>query len=147
MDTIGVKLVNKSKFEAPMYATAGSSGCDLRADIDEPVLIGPSKITLVPTGIYIGLPEGYEAQVRSRSGLALKHGIVVANGVGTIDSDYRGEIGVIIANISDAPYEILPGERIAQLVFCPVARAVFAQASDLPLTERDSGGFGHTGNM
>jgi len=147
MDQIGVALVNKSRYEAPSYATAGSSGCDLRANIDGPVKIGPSKIALVPTGIFIGLPEGYEAQVRSRSGLALRHGIVVANGVGTIDSDYTGEIGVIIANISDVPYEISPGERIAQLVFCPVARAVFDEASELPLTKRDSGGFGHTGKM
>ncbi|NLW70299.1 MAG: dUTP diphosphatase [Eubacteriaceae bacterium] len=139
-----VIIVNRSAHPIPEYATPGSSGCDLRANIPEKMLVKAGQRVLIPTGIYLQLEQGTEAQIRSRSGMTLKHGIVVANGIGTVDSDYRGEISVIIANISGEDYYILPGEKIAQMVFCPVLQADFVLSDSLDETIRGSGGFGHT---
>ncbi len=129
----------------PAYATPGSSGVDLRAANLEPITLKAGEITLVPTGISIALPFGTEAQVRARSGLALKHGITLVNAPGTIDADYRGEIGVIMTTLGNEPFVIRRGERIAQLVFAPVYHAQFREVDTLPATQRGSGGFGHTG--
>ena len=141
-----IKIINRSPFPNPTYATAGSAGADLYANIDQPTMIAQNEIILIPTGIYLGLPIGIEAQIRSRSGLTLKHGIVVANGIGTIDSDYRGEIKVILHNISKADYQLMPGEKIAQIVFAPFLQANFTSVEALEDTQRGSGGFGHSGN-
>ncbi len=127
----------------PAYATQGSAGVDLRAS--EPCVIPPGGRALVPTGLRIALPEGYEAQVRPRSGLALKHGVTLLNSPGTIDSDYRGEIGVILINLGQEPFSIQPGDRIAQMVFAPVTRGVWDEVETLDETERGAGGFGSTG--
>ena len=127
----------------PAYATQGSAGVDLRAS--EPCVIPPGGRALVPTGLHIALPEGYEAQVRPRSGLALKHGVTLLNSPGTIDSDYRGEIGVILINLGQEPFSIQPGDRIAQMVFAPVTRGVWDEVETLDETERGAGGFGSTG--
>lgn len=140
-----IKLINKSKHPLPQYATALSAGVDLRANIDAPIVLQPMQRVLVPTGLFMALPEGYEAQVRPRSGLALKKGITVLNTPGTIDADYRGEIGVILVNLSDAPFEITDGERIAQMVIARHERAEWAEVDTLDVTERGAGGFGHTG--
>ena len=140
-----IKIINKSKHPLPQYATALSAGVDLRANIDAPIVLQPMQRVLVPTGLFIALPEGYEAQVRPRSGLALKKGITVLNTPGTIDADYRGEIGVILVNLSDAPFEITDGERIAQVVIARHERAEWAEVDTLEVTERGAGGFGHTG--
>ncbi len=140
-----IKIINKSKHPLPQYATALSAGVDLRANIDAPIVLQPMQRVLVPTGLFIALPEGYEAQVRPRSGLALKKGITVLNTPGTIDADYRGEIGVILVNLSDAPFEITDGERIAQMVIARHERAEWAEVDTLDVTERGAGGFGHTG--
>ena len=129
----------------PDYATEGASGVDLRAAVTEPVWVRRGEIVLVPTGIALALPNGIEAQVRARSGLALRHGITLVNGPGTIDADYRGEIGVILSNLKDEPFLVERGMRIAQLVFAPVLRVRFAAVADLELSERGAGGFGHTG--
>ncbi|MBQ9564726.1 MAG: dUTP diphosphatase [Synergistaceae bacterium] len=131
------------EFPLPAYATAGAAGVDLRAS--EPRVIQPGELALVPTGIRIALPDGYEAQIRPRSGLALKHGITLPNSPGTIDSDYRGEVGVILMNLGSEPFAIQPGDRIAQMVFAPVTRAVWEEAESLDTTERGAGGFGSTG--
>ena len=139
-----VKIINKSNNPIPEYATPLSAGVDLRSSIY--VLIDAFDSAIVPTGLYIELPEGYEAQVRPRSGLALKHQITVLNSPGTIDEDYRGEIGVILINHSDTPFAIEPGERIAQLVFNKYEQAEFIEVEELSETERGEGGFGHTGN-
>lgn len=147
MDKITVKALNRSLNPLPEYATKGSSGCDLRAAITEPMLIKPRQRVAIPTGLSIQLPIGYEAQIRSRSGLTLKHGIVVANGIGTIDSDYRGEICVIITNISDEDYEISPGEKIAQMVIASYVFADFELCDTLDDTQRGVGGFGHSGKL
>ena len=144
-DKIRVKIVNKSPFENPAYASILSAGCDLQADIKDSLLIKPGEIILVPTGIFIALPGGFEAQIRSRSGLTLNHGIVVANGTGTIDADYRGEIKVILTNISKEDYFISAGERIAQMVISEIKQAVFMDSEELDNTERSDGGFGHSG--
>lgn len=128
----------------PTYATAGSAGADVYAVLDEPLVIRPGEVVLVPTGVYLEIPEGYEAQVRARSSLAAR-GIIVANSPGTIDSDYRGEVKVILANISREDQVIYPHERVAQLVFAPVVRARFSHADELSGTSRGSGGFGSTG--
>jgi dUTP pyrophosphatase len=133
--------------EMPAYATAGSAGCDLRAAIEAPLLILPGGRTRVPTGLAVAIPEGYEGQVRIRSGLAHDKGLAVVNAPGTIDSDYRGEIRVIIANLGSEPVTLERGERIAQLVFAPVARASFERVADLPKTHRGEGGFGSTGKQ
>jgi len=145
MDTIKIDIINRTPYPVPAYATEGSAGVDLRADIKESMLIPSGAILLIPTGISLALPEGVEAQVRSRSGMTLKHGIVMANGIGTIDSDYRGEIKVIVHNISDKDYLLEPGEKIAQMVFCRFCRAEFVLSESLEETPRGDGGFGHTG--
>lgn len=131
--------------ELPVYATPGASGCDLRAAVAGSLTLAPGERALVPTGIAIAVPEGYEGQVRMRSGLALSKGLILPNAPGTIDSDYRGEIRVIVANISGEPVSIERGERIAQLVIAPVARATLTKVDTLPETGRGSGGFGSTG--
>ena len=140
-----VKIVNKSGQPVPAYATALSAGMDLRACLEAPVFLGPLERTLVPTGLYIALPAGFEAQVRPRSGLAAKHGITVLNTPGTIDADYRGEIKVILVNLSNTPFEIVPGERIAQLVVARHERVEWEETDSLDKTERGAGGFGSTG--
>ena len=140
-----VKIVNKSGQPVPAYATALSAGMDLRACLEAPVTLGPLERTLVPTGLYIALPAGFEAQVRPRSGLAAKHGITVLNTPGTIDADYRGEIKVILVNLSNTPFEIVPGERIAQLVVARHERVEGEETGTLDETERGAGGFGSTG--
>ncbi len=129
----------------PGYRTSGSAGVDLYAAVDEPVVLMPGERRLIPTGVHIALPPGYEAQVRPRSGLALQHGIGMVNSPGTIDSDYRGEIGVILINWGSEPFTIRRGDRIAQLVVAPVARIEWDETEQLPPTERGEGGFGHTG--
>jgi dUTP pyrophosphatase len=131
--------------ELPSYATPGSAGCDLRAAVGEPLPLAPGARCLVPTGIAVAIPAGFEGQVRMRSGLALKKGLSLLNGPGTIDSDYRGEIGVILANLGSEPVTIERGERIAQLVIAPVARARLEKVAELPETSRHTGGFGSTG--
>ena len=131
--------------ELPGYATAGAAGCDLRAAIQATLVVAPGGRTLVPTGIAVAIPEGYEGQLRMRSGLALGKGLILPNAPGTIDSDYRGEVCVLVANVGSEPVEIGRGDRIAQLVFAPVARARFERAEKLPETPRSGGGFGSTG--
>lgn len=140
-----VKIVNQSKHSLPEYATAFSAGMDLRANIDEPVTLKPLQRALIPTGIYIQLPEGYEAQIRPRSGLAVKHGISVVNSPGTVDADYRGEIRVILVNLSDENFVVNDGERICQMVVAQHARVQWQQVDQLDETQRGAGGFGHTG--
>lgn len=140
-----VKLVNKSAHAAPSYATELSAGMDLRADLASPLVLAPLQRALVPTGLYISLPAGYEAQVRPRSGLAAKHGITVLNTPGTIDADYRGEIKVILVNLSDEPFEIVPGERIAQMVVSRHEHVEWEAVETLDETDRGAGGFGSTG--
>lgn len=140
-----IKIVNKSKFEIPKYATEGSAGLDLQAAISSPIELKPSGRILVPTGLYIAIPQGYEGQIRGRSGLALNHGITLANGIGTIDSDYRGEIKVILINLGEENYVINNGDRIAQLVFIKYTKCELMEVDDLNETERGKGGFGHSG--
>lgn len=140
-----VNIVNRSHHALPDYATALSAGMDLRANLDQPVTLAPLERRLIPTGLYIALPPGYEAQVRPRSGLALKHGIGVLNSPGTIDADYRGEIGVILINLSAEPFTIQDGERIAQMVIAQHERVEWTTVESLDRTERGAGGFGHTG--
>ena len=142
---IQVKVINKGKQPLPQYATAQSAGMDLRANTTEPFTLNPLERKLVPTGLFIALSEGYEAQVRPRSGLALKHGITVLNTPGTIDADYRGEIGVVLVNLSNEPFTIEPGERIAQMVIAKHEQADFLVVEELDETERGAGGYGHTG--
>lgn len=129
----------------PEYMTEGASGVDLRAAVTDPITIRPQQISLIPTGICLAIPIGYEAQVRPRSGLAAKHGITILNSPGTIDADYRGEIKVLVINLGDNDYIVKRGERIAQMVFCPVTRVSFRLAENLGGTVRGEGGFGHTG--
>lgn len=131
--------------QLPSYASPGAAGCDLRAAVEADVTITPGGRTLVPTGIAVAIPDGYEGQVRMRSGLARDHGLVLLNAPGTIDSDYRGEIRVIVANLGADPVTITRGDRIAQLVFSPVVQARFERVAELPATARSSGGFGSTG--
>jgi dUTP pyrophosphatase len=140
-----VKIVNKGKQPLPQYATPQSAGMDIRANIDEPITLAPLERKLIPTGLYIALPEGYEAQIRPRSGLALKKGITVLNSPGTIDADYRGEVGVILINLSNEPFIVEPGERIAQMVIAAYGRVVWELVDSLDETERGTGGFGHSG--
>ena len=144
-EKINIKVINNSDYELPKYATELSAGVDLRANITESKEIGTLERCLIPTGLKIALPEGYEAQIRPRSGLALKHGITVLNAPGTIDADYRGEIGVILINLSDAPFTINPGERIAQMVIARYEQVQFTEVDFLEESERGEGGFGHTG--
>lgn len=142
---LNVQIINRSKHPLPAYATALSAGMDLRADLSEPMTLVPMQRVLVPTGLYIALPSGYEAQVRPRSGLALKKGITVLNSPGTIDADYRGEIRVILINLSTEPFVMEDGERIAQLVIARHEQAVWQEVEVLDETQRGAGGFGHTG--
>lgn len=139
--------MNRSHHALPQYATALSAGLDLRANLEEDITLQPMERRLVPTGLSIALPEGYEAQVRPRSGLALKHGITLLNTPGTIDADYRGEIGVIMVNLSDTPFNIADGDRIAQLVIARYEQAEWEAVEALDSTERGDGGFGHTGKQ
>ncbi len=140
-----IEIINNSKHALPEYATEHSAGMDLRANINESITLGPLERAIVPTGLHIALPSGYEAQVRPRSGLAAKHGITVLNAPGTIDADYRGDIGVILCNCSNEPFEIKDGERIAQLVIAQHETVGWKPVTSLTETERGSGGFGHTG--
>lgn len=140
-----IKIINNSHHPLPKYATADSAGMDLRANLDEPITLAPMERRLIPTGLHIALPAGYEAQVRPRSGLALKHGIGVLNSPGTIDADYRGEIGVILVNLSQVPFVVQDGERIAQMVIARHETAEWDLVETLDETERGAGGFGHTG--
>jgi dUTP pyrophosphatase len=142
---IQVKVINKGKQPLPKYATPQSAGMDLRANIEEAFTLKPLERKLVPTGLFISLPEGYEAQVRPRSGLALKHGITVLNTPGTVDADYRGEVGVVLVNLSNEPFTVEPGERIAQMVIAKHEQANFVVVEELDETERGAGGYGHTG--
>ena len=140
-----VQIINKSNNKLPEYATSQSAGMDLRANIEEPIILAPLERKLIHTGLHIALPVGYEAQVRPRSGLALKHGITVLNTPGTIDADYRGDIGIILINLSNEAFEIKPGERIAQLVICSYEKAEWELVDTLDSTDRNDGGFGHSG--
>ncbi|MFV0392613.1 MAG: dUTP diphosphatase [Paludibacteraceae bacterium] len=140
-----IKIVNKSHHSLPEYATAHSAGLDLRANLDEPVELKPLERILIPTGLYIELPAGYEAQIRPRSGLAVKKGITVLNSPGTIDADYRGEIRVIIINLSNENFTVTDGERICQMIIARHEQAEWVEASELTETDRGEGGFGHTG--
>ena len=140
-----INIVNKSRHPLPEYATSYSAGMDLRANIDEPVELKPLERKLIPTGLFIELPEGYEAQIRPRSGLAIKKGITVLNSPGTIDADYRGEVCIILINLSAETFIINDGERICQMIVAPHARAEWAEVALLNETDRGAGGFGHTG--
>lgn len=142
---IKIKVVNKGRQQLPAYATSQSAGMDLRANIDTPITLRPMERRIIPTGLYIALPPGFEAQVRPRSGLALKHGITVLNSPGTIDADYRGEIGVLLVNLSTDDFIITEGERIAQMVIARHEQGEFELADELDDTERGTGGYGHTG--
>ena len=147
MPAIQIKIINQSSNPLPEYATSGSSGMDLRANLNEAQTLQPLERTLIPTGLFIELPENYEAQVRPRSGLAIKQGITCLNTPGTIDADYRGEIKVIIINLSQEPQVIQHGDRIAQMVIQPVEKAVWVTTEKLESSERNAGGFGHTGKQ
>ena len=140
-----VKVINKGHQPLPAYATPQSAGLDLRANLESPVVLQPMERRLIPTGLYIALPPDYEAQVRPRSGLALKHGITVLNSAGTIDADYRGEVGVLLINLSHEPFTVNDGERIAQMVVAHHEQAAFEPVEVLDETERGAGGYGHTG--
>ena len=142
---VQIKVVNRGHQPLPTYATPQSAGMDLRANIEVPVTLRPMERRLIPTGLHIALPEGYEAQVRPRSGLALKHGLTVLNSPGTIDADYRGEIGVLLVNLSQEDFVINDGERIAQMVIARHEQADFVVVGELDQTERGEGGYGHTG--
>ena len=140
-----IKVINKSAFELPQYATEHAAGLDVRANIEEAIVIKPLERTMVPTGLYVEIPEGYEIQVRPRSGLAAKHGLTCLNTPGTIDPDYRGEIKVILANVSNTEFKLEPGERIAQLVVAQFMRIDWEPTDTLSDTDRGAGGFGSTG--
>lgn len=142
---VKIQVVNRGHQQLPAYATTQSAGMDLRANIDEPITLHPMERRLIPTGLHIALPEGYEAQVRPRSGLALKHGLTVLNSPGTIDADYRGEISVVLINLSQQDFVINVGERIAQLVIARYEQAELVTVEALDETERGEGGYGHTG--
>lgn len=142
---VQVKVINKGSQPLPAYATTQSAGMDLRADIDSPITLKPMERRLIPTGLYIALPKSYEAQVRPRSGLALKHGITVLNTPGTVDADYRGELMVLLINFSAEDFIINAGERIAQMVIARHEQAEFVEVEVLDETERGAGGYGHTG--
>ncbi|HKZ67949.1 MAG TPA: dUTP diphosphatase [Chitinophagaceae bacterium] len=147
MKPIEIKIINISSNPLPAYATSGSSGMDIRANLDTPQLLKPLERALIPTGIFIEIPQGYEVQVRPRSGLAIKHGITCLNTPGTIDADYRGEIKVILINLSQEEQVIHHGDRIAQIVLQQVEQAIWKQVEELEVTERNAGGFGHTGKQ
>ena len=148
MDTIPIKvkrLGNNNDIPLPTYESEGSSGMDIRASVEEPILLDPGEIKLVPTGLAVSVPPGYEAQIRPRSGLSLHHGIGMVNSPGTIDSDYRGEVGIILVNWGNESFTVKRGDRIAQMVFAKVYRADLVEVDDLDATGRGRGGFGHTG--
>lgn len=145
MDNVKVKIINKSSNPLPSYSTSSSAGMDLRANLSEPVTLKPLERALIPTGIYIQLPQGYECQIRPRSGLALKYGISLVNTPGTIDADYRGEIGVILINLSNEPFVVNHGERICQMVVTNYSSVNWCEVESLEDSERGAGGFGHTG--
>ena len=140
-----IKVINKGRHPLPQYATPQSAGMDLRANIDSPVTLRPMERRLIPTGLFIALPAGYEAQVRPRSGLALKHGITVLNTPGTIDADYRGEVMVLLVNLSDKDFVVEDGERVAQMVVARHEQGQWVDVEELDATERGAGGYGHTG--
>ena len=142
-----IQVINKGHQPLPEYATEQSAGMDLRANIDDPIVLKPMERRLIPTGLYIALPKGYEAQVRPRSGLALKKGITVLNAPGTIDADYRGEVGVVLINLSQEDFIVNDGERIAQMVIARHETADFIEVESLDETERGAGGYGHTGKF
>lgn len=141
-----IKMINKSNHELPSYETEGAAGFDLRANVDEPIVINPFERKLVPTGIFMELPHGYEAQIRPRSGIAVKKGLTLLNTPGTIDSDYRGEVKVLMINLSDKKQSIKDGERIAQTVISRYEKVGIKEVAELGDSERGDGGFGHTGN-
>ncbi|MBO5249914.1 MAG: dUTP diphosphatase [Muribaculaceae bacterium] len=145
MDKVTVKIINRSGHDVPAYSTESSAGMDVRACLQEPVTLQPLQRALIPTGLRIALPQGYECQIRPRSGLALKHGISLVNTPGTIDADYRGEIGVIVINLSNEPFTINNGERICQMVITRYSHTTWEIVDTLDETERGEGGFGHTG--
>jgi|SRR5665647_358967 len=140
-----VKIVNKSQNNIPFYSTIQSAGMDLRADLDGPLLLKPLERKLVPTGLYIQLPDGYEAQIRPRSGLAINKGVTVLNSPGTIDADYRGEIKIILINLSQEDFTVNQGDRIAQMIISSYKQIVWEEVAQLDISERGEGGFGHTG--
>jgi len=140
-----IRVINQSRHPLPDYATAGSSGLDLRANLESPVVLNSLERKLIPTGLFMEIPEGFEAQVRPRSGLAIKQGLTCLNSPGTIDADYRGEIKIILINLSSDPQQVNDGERIAQLVFQKVEKVNLISVSELTSSERAEGGFGHTG--
>ena len=142
-----VKIINKSPYELPRYATGSSAGMDLKANLSEPLTLGSLERAVIPTGLFMELPEGFEAQVRPRSGLAAKFGVTVANSPGTVDADYRGELKVILVNLSGEPFVVNPGERIAQMVIARYERVEWEQTDQLSETERGAGGFGSTGRL
>lgn len=142
---VKIKIVNRGSQQLPAYATPESAGMDLRANVAEPVVLRPLERRIIPTGLYMALPPGYEAQVRPRSGLAFKHGVTVLNSPGTIDSDYRGELGVLLVNLSNDDFTIEAGERIAQMVIARHEQGEFVEVEELDDTERGAGGYGHTG--
>ncbi|MBQ2950525.1 MAG: dUTP diphosphatase [Prevotella sp.] len=142
---IKINVVNRGHQQLPAYATPQSAGMDLRANIEEPIIIKPLERKLIGTGLHIALPEGYEAQIRPRSGLALKHGITVLNSPGTVDADYRGEVMVLLINLSDKDFVVNDGERIAQMVIAKHEQGEFVEVAELDETERGEGGYGHTG--
>ena len=146
MQEISIKIVNQSENDMPAYATPGSAGMDIRANVTEPIILKPLQRQMVPTGLFIELPEGYEAQVRPRSGMANKQGITCLNSPGTIDSDYRGEIKVILINLSNEVQVIQHGDRIAQMIISKVEKAKWQLVHQLNETQRGEGGFGHTGS-
>ncbi|MBQ8773699.1 MAG: dUTP diphosphatase [Muribaculaceae bacterium] len=145
MDNVKVKIINRSKHQLPTYETLFSAGMDVRANLTTPITLQPMERTLVPTGLFIQLPEGYECQIRPRSGLAFKKGISIVNSPGTIDADYRGEIGIILINLSNKPFVINDGERICQMVVTQYSRVEWDVVDSLDDSERGAGGFGHTG--
>ena len=145
MKKLGVRIINRSNNPLPQYATQGAAGMDIRAHIPAPVVLQPLERSLVPTGLYIQLPEGYEAQVRPRSGLAINHGITCLNSPGTVDADYRGELKVILINLSNEPHTVQPGDRIAQMVIQRVEQVEWIKVNEIEDTARGEGGFGHTG--
>lgn len=140
-----IKVINRSTNELPAYATSLSAGMDIRANLSESLILQPLERRLVPTGLFLEIPEGFEVQIRPRSGLAFKHGITVLNSPGTIDADYRGEVGVLLVNLSNEPFEIQHGERIAQMVVASYTQAELIETTELSATDRGSGGFGSTG--
>lgn len=144
-EAVKIKIINKSDNPLPEYATSGSSGVDLRAFLKEDLIIKPLERVVIPTGLYVEIPDGYEIQIRARSGLALKHGLSLPNGIGTIDSDYRGELGVIIINLSKEEYTVKSGDKIAQMVLSKYEKIQLEQVDVLDESKRGSGGYGHTG--